>query len=249
MENPFDSTRMAEGYARWRPAVHPHIIDRVRRYLRIEAPLCRILDVGCGTGFSTAPLRGLAGRLIGIEPAQAMLRWSRASVPDALFVAGTAEALPLRSHCADLITAAGSLNWADLSRFLPEARRVLSADGTLVIYDFGQGLGFEQLAAWDAEFKRQYPSPPCREIGPDNLDPEPYGLRTRGQEDFDFTLTLTPEFYLEYALTETNVDDAVKRGVPENEIRDWCARTLAPVFMGQPREIVFTGYILYLEPA
>jgi ubiquinone/menaquinone biosynthesis C-methylase UbiE len=214
----------------------------------METPLDRILDIGCGTGFSTAPLRGLAAQLIGIEPSRDMLTWSRAAVPEASFVAGTAEALPLRSHSVDMITAAGCLNWADLSEFLPEARRVLSKSGTLVIYDFGQGLGFDRLANWDAEFKRRYPPPPCREIGADSLDPKPFGLRTSGYEPFEVRLSLTPEFYLEYALTEINVDEALKRGTPEKEIRDWCARTLAPVFQGQAREILFSGYILYLVP-
>jgi ubiquinone/menaquinone biosynthesis C-methylase UbiE len=246
MENPFDSERMAAGYARWRPAVHPFIIDRIRKRLHIEERIGRVLDVGCGAGFSTAPLESVAGLRIGMDPSQAMLRHAAAAARGAHFVAGTAEALPLRAKSVGLITAAGSLNWADPARFISEARRVLSGDGTLVIYDFGQGLGFPELAQWDAEFKRRYPPPACLEIGPESLVPEPYGMRIREHETFDIPVTLTPEFYLEYALTEINVDEAVKRGVPADEIRAWCRSSLEPVFGGAARDILFSGYILYL---
>ena len=48
-------------------------------------------------------------------------------------------------------------------------------------------------------------------------------------------------------LTETNVAYAIANGIPEAEIREWCRRTLAPVFQGAPREVLFEGYIAWLE--
>ncbi len=43
------------------------------------------------------------------------------------FAVGTAEAIPLADRTVDLITAAGSLNYANLDLFFPEAARVLHA--------------------------------------------------------------------------------------------------------------------------
>jgi hypothetical protein len=51
-----------------------------------------------------------------------------------------------------------------------------------------------------------------------------------------------PEFYLDYAITETNVSSAIAAGTPEAEIREWCCATLAPVFEGRPREVLFRVY-------
>ncbi len=39
--------------------------------------------------------------------------------------------------------------------------------------------------------------------------------------------------YLDYVMTETNVAHAVRTGVPEREIRAWCAGTLANTFQGR----------------
>ena len=55
---------------------------------------------------------------------------------------GTAEAIPLRDRSVDLITAAGSLNYANLDLFFPEAARVLLPHGVLVVYDFSPGRSF-----------------------------------------------------------------------------------------------------------
>ena len=59
---------------------------------------------------------------------------------------------------------------------------------------------------------------------------------------FEIGITLTPEFYLDYVMTETNVAAAVRSGVPQSEIRSWCAETLAPVWKGAEREVLFRGY-------
>lgn len=246
--NPFDSARLADGYATARPAVHPRVISLVRQHLNWERKANTALDVGCGAGLSTAPLSTLAHRCFGIEPSVEMLLRSPLVAPGARFAAGAAEALPIESGAIDLMTCAGSLNWADLSKFFPEARRVLAPRGRLVIYDFAQGANSPStaaLAGWHAEFKGRWPSPPCQRIVPAELPLAAHGLRLDHQEPFDVSLTVSRDFYLRYAMTETNVEDAIARGVAEEEIRDWCSATLEPVFAGEAREIVFRGFVAY----
>jgi len=247
--NPFSAPELALGYATSRPAVHPRIIERVRA--RLGRKFRRALDVGCGAGLSTAPLEPLAERRIGIDPEHAMLRWSGATAPGAWFVAARAEAIPLRAQSVDLITAAGSLNYADAGLFFSEAARVLAPGGVVVIYDFSQGRSFRGSTAlddWFAEFIGRYPPPrgEARHISPEVLASLDCGFRVEGHEDFETGLVLSPGFYLDYVMTETNVARAVRDGVPAAAIRAWCAGTLAPVFEGCNREVIFRGYIVYM---
>jgi SAM-dependent methyltransferase len=241
MSNPFATDAMAAGYARSRPPVHPRVLERTG--LRAS----RALDVGCGAGISTRALNVIADRAVGMEPAEGMLRFAPAVAPGAVFVVGSAEALPLRDASFDLITAAGALNYVDLDRFFPEARRVLAPAGSLLVYDFSAGRSFPgspALDRWFDVFTRRYPFPPseARSLDPDILAGLDSGFAIDRAKRFDLALTLAPAFYLDYMLTETNVAAAVRRGVPLDEIRSWCAASLAPVWQGCEREVLFRGY-------
>src|SRR5690349_9106257 len=154
---------MAAGYARFRPPVHRKILERA---LTPRAAAPRALDVGCGAGLSTQALAGFADVAIGMEPVAAMLP----KQPN--FFAGVAEAIPIAGASIDLITAAGSLNYADLILFFPEAARILRAGGLLLVYDFEPGRSFRSsrsLDDWFSAFVERYPWPPHDAI---ELNPE-----------------------------------------------------------------------------
>jgi SAM-dependent methyltransferase len=247
MSNPFGTDDMAAGYATSRPPVHPRVIAQAYRQLGRTQPFERALDVGCGAGVSTKALSGFAKSCIGLEPAEAMLKWAAGIAPSAQFVVGTAEAIPLRDRAVDLITAAGSLNYANPDLFFPEAARVLAPNGILLVYDFSPGRNFRnttRLDEWFTSFHNRYPPPSNegQELNPEILAGLHSGFHPHIQQHFEIGITLTPEFYLDYMLTETNVASAVRRGVPYAEIRSWCAETLASVWMGSEREVLFRGY-------
>jgi SAM-dependent methyltransferase len=251
MRNLFSSPAMAAGYATSRPQVHPRIIDRVTERLRLTDRFERALDVGCGAGLSTRPLQNIAQFCLGIELVEAMLQWAAKIAPEASFAVGRAEELPVRSRSIDIVTAAGSLNYADLDLFFSEAARVLRPSGVLIVYDFSQGKRFRAsslLDAWHAEFVRRYPASvddSRQELSPEILAARDSGFRLSGHERFEIALPMGPAFYLDYAMTETNVAAAVQNGVREQEIRAWCAETLSSVFHGE-EEVLFQGYIAYL---
>ena len=65
-------------------------------------------------------------------------------------------------HARVLALAAGSLNYANLERFFPEAAHVMEPRGVLVVYNFGPGKRIRDsdgLEKWFAEFMRGYPAP------------------------------------------------------------------------------------------
>jgi hypothetical protein len=95
----------------------------------------------------------------------------------------------------------------------------------------------------------KYPAPPFsgRTLTPDLLAPLAQGFRPVGSEWYEESLTLDHTFYVDYAMTETNVAAAVRAGAAEDSIHEWCRSTLAPVFGGVEQKVVFTGYIAYFS--
>jgi ubiquinone/menaquinone biosynthesis C-methylase UbiE len=254
MANPFGSDEMAGGYAACRPALHPRIMEIAVEQLGRREPFQRALDIGCGAGLSTIAIAPFARKCIGVDPAASMLKRAAITAPAAQFVAGAAEAIPLRHLSIDLITAAGSLNYANLDRFFPEAARVLKPNGVLVVYDFSPGRSFRGapgLDEWFSSFMTRYPPPPhgARTLDPEILAGLGSGFRVQAHQHFEIGLTLTREFYIDYMMTETNVAAAAKSGSPRAEIRSWVARTLDPIWGESNREVLFRGYFVCLIPS
>jgi SAM-dependent methyltransferase len=238
----YHSPRVAAGYAFARPAVHPPILDHVRGALRPGPLAARALDVGCGAGRSTAALESLAAVVVGIDPAAAMMRHRRDVAPRAHFVVGHAERLPFGHGTFDLVTAAGSINYADAGRALPEIARVLSAEGTLVIYDFSAGRRFARdarLEAWYAEFDCRYPEPPGYAMDVTRLPFDRAGLTLDRYREIEVPVPMTLESYLRYVRSETRIELALAAGAGEAEIDTWCRATLAGVFDPDPQDVVF----------
>jgi SAM-dependent methyltransferase len=211
----------------------------------------RALDVGCGAGLSTGALKAIADYCIGLDPAEAMLRWTRTTAPGADCVVARAEAIPLRSHSIDLITAAGSLNYANLPIFFKQAKQVLVPGGIIVAYDFFPGSSFTSSGAldqWFSSFTARYPWPldEGAELDPGQFSKMDHGFQLHSSDHFEIGLTLTLAFYLEYLMTETNVAFAQRNGESEAAIRSWCSSTLGPVWGEQPMEILFRGYFACL---
>jgi ubiquinone/menaquinone biosynthesis C-methylase UbiE len=243
---------MAEGYAKARPPVHERVIERVKTHFGEGKTFRRALDVGCGAGLSTKALAGLAVNSIGLEPAESMLQWRHSIAPHDQFIAGAAEAIPIRDGAVDLIAAAGSLNYVKLDLFFREAARLLTPNGRILVYDFSPGRRFRDSPAldeWYSTFQSRYPRPPneARPLDPEILARLDSGFQVAAYEYFEIALTLTPAFYIEYVLTETNVAFAVRNGAPADQIRKWCEESLRPVWNGKDREVFFSGYFACMQ--
>jgi predicted TPR repeat methyltransferase len=254
MSNPFSDDVMAAGYAAARPAVHPRVIARLRPWLG-PGRVKRAADVGCGAGLSTRPLLALADVCVGFDPSEAMVRAARRVTPGATFVAAGAERMPLGAGAVDLLAAAGSLNYtAHLEQVWPEARRVLTRRGVLVVYDFSPGRASTDgpaLGEWFTSFVTRYPYPSsqARPLSPEILAELAQGFEMARAETFDIALPMNADAYRAYMLTETNVQAATRGGIAVSDIEAWCADTLAPVFGDQTRDVRFSGYLAQLAPS
>jgi SAM-dependent methyltransferase len=241
----YQSARIAAGYAFGRPAVHERILECVRGYLQQTSRVGRALDVGCGAGRSTAALGALAHEVVGIDPSPAMLAHRRAVAPRARFAVAAAERLPFTADAFEVITAAGSINYADLELALPEITRTLARSGTFVVYDFSAGRRMAdtgRLEQWYAEFEDRYPDAPGYALDVRAIPFERFGLFLGKYDRFEVHVPMSFEAYVAYASSETRVERALTNGANEDRIHEWCRDTLTGVFEGRPHDVIFDAY-------
>jgi ubiquinone/menaquinone biosynthesis C-methylase UbiE len=96
-------------------------------------PTSTVVELGAGTGKFTRMLAPAVGRLVATEPVAEMRAQLAAAVETTTLVGATAEAIPLRRGCADLVVAATAFHWFRGPGALAEAHRVLRPAGGLAL--------------------------------------------------------------------------------------------------------------------
>jgi malonyl-CoA O-methyltransferase len=124
-----------------------------------------VLDLGCGTGQTIAPLmqRYPKARVIALDFAPAMLRLARRRgtwLKRPWCLCADAEALPLADQSVDLIFSNATLQWCnDLDATFRDWLRVLRPGGLLMFTSFGPDTLMELRAAWAAADGHSHVSP------------------------------------------------------------------------------------------
>jgi ubiquinone/menaquinone biosynthesis C-methylase UbiE len=98
-----------------------------------------VLDVGCGTGklLRRAQTVWPQAHLTGVDPAEGMVETAQRLNPNATFLTGMAEALPLQDASVDLALSTISFHhWQDQSAGIREVARVLRPGGSFILVDF-----------------------------------------------------------------------------------------------------------------
>ncbi|MDQ6694101.1 MAG: class I SAM-dependent methyltransferase [Chloroflexota bacterium] len=103
---------------------------------------CRLLvDVGCGTGFLSSGLAGMAERVIGVDASTAMLAVAEQNLralnlSNVELQQGSVDDLPLALNSADVVVSNMVLHHApDPQRMVQEMARVVKPGGRVVISD------------------------------------------------------------------------------------------------------------------
>ncbi|MEA2521813.1 MAG: hypothetical protein QOI81_1459, partial [Actinomycetota bacterium] len=130
VRNPFVGRDVAERYAQARPGLHKHAVDLVMaRHPRVA----RAIDVACGTGLSTTPLRSIAQHVVGADVSWDMLTAVPRDQPVS-YVQARAEQLPFGDGSFALATVCSAIHWFARDA-VAELHRILSDAGVLVVYD------------------------------------------------------------------------------------------------------------------
>lgn len=118
-------------------------LDSVPAEIRPES----ILDIGCGTGrlLRKAAARWPTAHLIGVDPADGMVKVGRGLNTGAKFYISPAEALPLPDASVDLVFSTLSFHhWYDQAQGVKEVGRVLQPGGIFVLVDIYMPYGLEK---------------------------------------------------------------------------------------------------------
>ncbi|MCJ8170344.1 malonyl-ACP O-methyltransferase BioC [Atopomonas sediminilitoris] len=113
----------------------------------------RWADLGCGTGYFSRQLqqRFTASHGVAVDIAQGMLRHACSQRSATHYIAGDAEALPLRDASVDVVFSSLAVQWCgDFAQVLAEARRVLKPGGVLAFSSLCHGTLAELRASWQA---------------------------------------------------------------------------------------------------
>lgn len=156
--------RWPEDYERGRPGYPSEVVDIPRLPLAST-----VLDLGAGTGKLTRRLVRTYGRVVAVEPAEAMRRLLASNAPEAQVLAGSAEEIPLADSSVDAVFAAESFHWFDGGRALAEIARVLRQRGALVLmWNLPAGPTEPSIADVEQLLERHIPN--RDDLGHDPLD-------------------------------------------------------------------------------
>ncbi len=129
--------------------------ELIARRLGPEKPA--MLDVGCGVGSFHPLLRGMVGRLSGIDVSSASIAQARADNRDVDYRAFDGRSFPFDDAGFDLVTAICVLHHvapAEWAHFLNEMRRVVRPGGLICVIEHNPLNPLTRLAVSRCEFDR-----------------------------------------------------------------------------------------------
>ena len=222
-------TGFAKLYSVTRPKPPKKAREIVLQYLGKSTPNLTV-DLGSGTGLSTAIWKDHSTRVVGIEPTPDMIRQARIDYPDLEFIEASCYQTTLPSASADVVTCSQSFHWMEPVSAIKEVDRVLATNGILSVYDFFWPIFWD----WEAEtaYTRLFRkisevlrSHPERNEGIDYFPKSEHRaniekagkFRYVTEVMFDHVEDCDPERYIGMALSQGQVQKILKDGAGEIE--------------------------------
>lgn len=110
------------------------VSEIISRYLNEFPPPQKILDVGCGTGFTLSILKNLGYECTGVDAAVDMVEIARKENPDITIHQSDATSLPLNDNTFDVVIAIELLRYIkDSEKAIYEMFRVLKVGGICMV--------------------------------------------------------------------------------------------------------------------
>src|SRR5215831_17383768 len=133
----YDRVGFAERYDLHRPRPPRALLDLLPPLAGVERPRL-VVDLGSGSGLSTRFWAERSEEVVGVEPNDAMRSDAEEANddPNVRFVGASAYETGLPEGCADLVTAAQSLQWMRPERVFPEIGRLLRPGGVFCAYAY-----------------------------------------------------------------------------------------------------------------
>ena len=143
----YDRPGFAAEYDRHRPRP-PAILLHALPLLAGTGRPRLVVDLGSGTGLSTRAWAELADEVVGVEPNDAMRSHAEQATESAnvRYLGRSSYDTGLPDACADVVTAAQSLQWMRPERVFPEVGRILRPGGVFCAYNYS----VLQTPVWEA---------------------------------------------------------------------------------------------------
>lgn len=139
-------TGFADIYDEARPHMPEFVPQIIGRYLQ-KIP-DTVVDLGCGTGLSTAIWRGKCRKVVGVDPSADMLQKARKKEGDGIvFRKGFSHDTGLSDGCADAVICSQSFHWMEPKSTLREINRLLKPGGIFATVD----CDWPPVTRWEAE--------------------------------------------------------------------------------------------------
>ena len=127
----------AARYDAFRPRPPEALLDLLPPLAGVERPGL-VVDLGSGTGLSTRPWAARADEVVGVDANEAMVQQAETETeaPNVRYINVSSYGTGLPDGCADLVTAAQSLQWMRPERVFPEIERILRTGGVFCAYEY-----------------------------------------------------------------------------------------------------------------
>ena len=222
-------TGFATLYNSSRPKPPQKIVDIILGY-RSGERINRIVDMGSGTGLSTAIWEEAADEIIGIEPTPDMRHLAQERFANITFLDKSSYATDLETSSVDVVTCSQSFHWMEPGATIKEAARILKPGGIFAVYDCNWPVVWNWNAerAYEAlfvEVKNLIENFPDLRESESKFPKENHltNLRTSGQFRytrqvlFDNIEPCNAERFVNIALSQGKIQNLIKKSVTEIE--------------------------------